>query len=96
MKLVVTARAVREFFNQAAYYELKEGALAERFGNEVAETLEWIAQHPEMPRLRRRGYRRVNLRSFPHHISYVLHDEIIWVVTIAHGLRRPEHWLPLE
>lgn len=61
--------------------------------DEAATVVQWIFRNPEAPRLRRRGYRRVNLRAFPHYVAYVIRGDIIWVVAIAHGHRRPEFWL---
>ncbi len=60
---------------------------------EVAAVVGWISRFPELPRMRRKGYRRVNLRAFPHYVAYVIREETIWVVAIAHGHRRPEFWI---
>jgi len=55
--------------------------------------VEWILRFPEVPRLRQREYRRVNLRAFPHYVAYIIRGDTIWVVAIAHGHRRPEFWI---
>jgi len=61
--------------------------------NEVAEAVGRILRHPELARLRPKGYRRVNLHAFPHYIAYVIRGDTIWIVAIAHGYRRPEFWI---
>ena len=93
MRLVILAEAAREFSESIGYYESKESGLGWRFRTEVVEAVEWIGRNPELPRVRPKGYRRHNLRAFPHYIVYVIREETIWVVAIAHAYRRPEFWL---
>jgi hypothetical protein len=67
-----------------AYYESKEAGLGWRFRTEVIEAVGWIERNPELAGLRPKGYRRRNLQAFPH-IAYVIRDDAIWIVAIAHG-----------
>ncbi len=76
-----------------AYYESREPGLGSRFRDEVVAILDVILRNPEVPRLGSRGYRRVNLRTFPHYVAYIIRSDTIWIVAIAHGHRRPEFWL---
>ncbi|MDQ3313773.1 MAG: type II toxin-antitoxin system RelE/ParE family toxin [Verrucomicrobiota bacterium] len=85
------SRAV--FAASVAYYEAKEAGLGWRFRTEVVDAVGWIGRNPELHRLRPRGYRRRNLRAFPHYIVYVIREATIWIVAIAHAHRRPEFWL---
>jgi toxin ParE1/3/4 len=93
MTLITLDTAEQEFAESVHYYESKERGLGSRFRDEVAAAVNWIVQNPEMPRLRPKGYRRVNLRAFPHYIAYVVRGDTIWIVAIAHGHRRPEFWV---
>jgi len=93
MTLSILQEAEEEFNESVAYYESKEAGLGVRFRDEVAAVVEAILRHPELPRLRPKGYRRVNLRVFSHYVAYVTRGELIWIVAIAHGYRRPEFWL---
>jgi plasmid stabilization system protein ParE len=93
MTLIILQEAEDELNESALYYESKGPGLGTRLRNEVATVVDWIAHHPEVPRLRPKGYRRVNLRVFPHYVAYVIRGDIIWVIAIAHGHRRPEFWL---
>lgn len=93
MTLVVLKQAENEFSKSVSYYESREAGLGIRFRDEVAATVGWIQEHPEVPRIRPRGYRRVNLRVFPHYVAYVIRGETLWVVAIAHAHRRPEFWI---
>ncbi len=76
-----------------AYYEYREPGLGSRFRDEVEAMVDWIQRFPQGPRLRPKGYRRVNLRTFPHYVAYVIRGGTIWVVAIAHGHQRPEYWI---
>ena len=93
MRLVVLGEAEREFAESVAYYETKEAGLGWRFRTEVVEAVGWIERNPDLHRVRAKGYRRRNLHAFPHYIAYVILEETIWIVAIAHAYRRPEFWL---
>jgi plasmid stabilization system protein ParE len=93
MTLIILGEAEEEFAHSVAYYESKETGLGTRFRNEVAEEMQRILRHPELPRLRPKGYPRLNLCVFPHYIAYVIRGETVWIVAIAAGDRRPEFWI---
>jgi hypothetical protein len=93
MSLIVLPEAELEFEESVIHYESKESGLGVRFRNEVALVVDWIEQNPDVPRLRPKGYRRVNLRIFQHYVAYVIRGNTIWIVAIAHAHRRPEFWL---
>ena len=93
MTLIILGQAEQEFAESITYYESKEPGLGWRFRNEVAEAVNRILRHPQLPRLRPKGYRRVNLNAFPHYIAYVIREDTIWIVAIAHAYRRPEFWV---
>ena len=91
--MLTTEEAEREFIESVDYYESRAPGLGLRFRDEIAAMVEWIARFPELPRLRRKRYRRVNLQVFPHYVAYIIRSDRIWVVAIAHGHRRPEFWI---
>jgi plasmid stabilization system protein ParE len=90
MTVDILAEAEREFAESAAYYESKEAGLGWRFRTDA---VGWIETNPELPHLRPKGYRRRNLRAFPHYLAYIIRGETVLIVAIAHGHRRPEFWL---
>jgi plasmid stabilization system protein ParE len=96
MKIVVLPQAANEFEEAAAHYDEKQPGLGQRFRDEVDRYIRWIAGHAEMPRLRPSGYRRVNLKIFPHYLVYALIGETVWILAIAHGHREPEYWIARE
>ena len=93
MTLKILDEAAQEFAESVAYYEFREPGLGLRFREEVATVVDRILRFPEVPRLRRKRYRRVNLRAFPHYVAYIIRSDTIWIVAIAHGHRRPEFWI---
>lgn len=93
MTQITLEEAEREFAASVAYYESRELGLGLRFRDEVEAVVDWICRFSEAPRLRKKGYRRVNLRTFPHYVAYIIRGDTIWVVAIAHGHQRPEFWI---
>ena len=93
MRVVILGEAEREFAESVAYYEAKQAGLGWRFRMEVVGAVGWIERNPEVPRLRAKGYRRRNLKAFPHYLAYIVRGETISIVAVAHGHRRPEFWL---
>jgi len=93
MKLSVLAEAAEELYDASAYYEAQQEGLGRRLEAEFHLHIIWIIRNPAVPRLRRKKYRRVNLKVFPYYIAYVIRDDEIRVVAFAHGNRRPEYWI---
>lgn len=93
MTLIILDEADREFNESVDYYESREPGLGLRFRTEAQSVFERILRNPELPRLRRDLYRRVNFPVFTHYAAYIIRFEVIWVVAIAHAHRKPEFWL---
>jgi plasmid stabilization system protein ParE len=86
-------QAKAELMDAADYYEGELNGLGQRFWDELDRHIAWIAENPELPRLREGGYRRVNLRVFPYYIAYVVRDPVIWILSVAHGHQLPNYWI---
>jgi len=93
MNLRILDEAAAEFADAIARYESIESGLGVRLKEEVQSVVAWIADHPELPHVRSWGYRRVNLKVFPHSVAYLIHSEVIWVLAINHAARLPEYWI---
>jgi toxin ParE1/3/4 len=85
--------AQREFMDGISYYERAVPGLGGRFKDALGRTIRWIADHPDVPRLRSGGYRRVNLWGFPYYVAYVVRGNLLWVLAVAHGSRKPLYWI---
>ena len=73
-------------------YEAKVPGLGVRFRTEVETSCAAIVQFPLLWRLRSGGFRRVNLPGFPYYITYIVRDELILVLAVAHAKRHPDFW----
>jgi plasmid stabilization system protein ParE len=93
MNLVFLSEAKDELIDAIEYYETKQEGLGIRFNTEVDFHLIWILQNPATPRLRKNAYRRVNLKVFKHYIAYIIRENRIWILAIAHGRTKPEYWI---
>jgi plasmid stabilization system protein ParE len=93
MTLEILREAETELNEAVAHYEAIEPGLGIRLKEEVRKTLLWIRDHPELPRLRPKGYRRVNLKVFRYYIAYHIWANKTWVLALAHSSRRPEYWI---
>ena len=91
MRVELHPEADLEFARQIDYYDEREAGLGQRFYHEVISSLNWISSNPTVPRLRK-TYRRVNLKVFPFYVAYVLHEDFIWVLAVAHARKKPSYW----
>jgi hypothetical protein len=89
----VSARGAGRTLRRHGYYESELPSLGQRFWDEVDRHITWIAENPEVPRLREGAYRRVNLSVFPYYLAYTVRDSVIWILSVAHGHSLPEYWI---
>jgi len=93
MQVAFPSPALEELAEAALYYERQRTGLGTEFLEEVDAFVQMIAISPNRPRMRRRGYRRVNLRQFPFYIAYSIEGGGIVVLAIGHAARKPEYWI---
>jgi toxin ParE1/3/4 len=93
MKIEILHEAEQELTEAVAYYEEIEPGLGIRLKEDVRTIIRWIGDNPEIPRLRPKGYRRVNLKIFRYYIPYFTWNDAVWILAGAHGSRRPEYWI---
>ena len=93
MKVTILQQAYKELENAVDYYEGEQDGLGLRMMDEVDNHVTWILKNPTVPRLGEGGYRRVNLKTFPYYIAYMIHEDKLWILAIAHGHRKPEYWI---
>jgi plasmid stabilization system protein ParE len=91
VRIELHPEADAEFAAQVEYYDDQQPGLGRRFYDEAIGCLDWIAEKPMLPRMRK-SYRRVNLKVFPFYVAYVVEGDLVWVLAIAHGHRRPGYW----
>jgi plasmid stabilization system protein ParE len=75
------------------YYEEAEPGLGKRFSLELENTVQRLRDHPETYRVRSADQRRINLKTFPFYLPFILRGETVWVLAVAHESRRPRYWI---
>lgn len=85
--------AQQEFLDAISFYEEARAGLGRRFKEQVDRSVRWIADHPELYRLRPGAYRRINLQAFPYYVPYIVRDRTLWVLAETHGSRKPLYWI---
>lgn len=93
MKKILLQQAHQELISAVEYYEEQQTGLGLRLLDEVDRHIQWILQNPHIPRVRDGGYRLVNLKVFPYYIAYIIREDILWILAIAHKHRHPEYWI---
>ncbi len=86
MKLEILHEAEAELNEAIAYYEEIESGLGIRLKEDVRAVICWIGDNPELPRLRPKGYRRVNLKIFRYYIPYFIWNQTVWILAVAHAI----------
>ena len=93
MKKIILQQAFEELNDAIAYYEEQQAGLGLRLKDEVDQHINWILGNSNVPQLRRGGYRRINLKVFLYYIAYIIREDTLWILAIAHGHRKPEYWI---
>ena len=93
MKKIVLQQAFEELNDAIVYYEEQQAGLGLRLKDEVDQHVNWILGNSTVPQIRRGGYRRVNLKVFPYYIAYIIREDTLWILAIAHGHRKPKYWI---
>ncbi len=73
-------------------YEVRVPGLGVRFREGIESVCAAVIQHPFLWRERPGGYRRVNLPGFPFYIAFILREEHVLIIAIAHCSRHSDYW----
>ena len=93
MKKIILRQAFKELSDAVSYYEEQQAGLGLKLMDEFDRHVNWILCNSTVPRIRSGGYRRVNLKTFPYYIAYIVREGILWILGVAHGHRKPEYWI---
>lgn len=94
MTLPITLRveAEADFDAAFAWYQSQRVGLGVDFAERVQETLDLIAERPELyPRVFR-NLRRATVQRFPYLVIYEIEPERVVVVAVVHGSRDSRIW----
>jgi toxin ParE1/3/4 len=85
--------ALAEFDAAIAYYEGNERGVGLRFHAAVQHAIDIIERHPRIGSPHKTTpLRKFVIGDFPYLLFYLDLDELIWIVAIAHGKRKPNYW----
>lgn len=88
-----------ELIEAGVWYENRRAGLGDVFGSVIAQAVVLIEEQPDRwpiwPGLRHTPpIRRFLLQDHPFAIPYIIREESVVVLAIAHLRRRPGYWLP--
>ena len=91
VQLLINEAAQKEWDRAAAWYELKQTGLGDRFVSTVKVKLESISRYPERYPKRKGNFREASVGIFPYNIVYTFYEKegIITITSIFHTSRNP-------
>src|SRR4051812_26885528 len=81
-----------ELTEAVAYYDGKAPGLGDRFLGEVKSATRLIEKYPEIARIVDLGVRAKVLDRFPYSLMYVVDENELFILAVAHQSRRPAYW----
>ncbi|MGE9267398.1 MAG: type II toxin-antitoxin system RelE/ParE family toxin [Verrucomicrobiales bacterium] len=74
-----------------AYYEAYDPDSVRRLEDEIELTVRTVLANPLLFRLRG-DHRRANLPKYPYYLPFVILDERLIFLAVAHNARKPGYW----
>ena len=75
-----------------AYFDSRREGLGDRFEHELEHTTGLIQERPLIGYRLTRRVRKLRLRKFSYNVIYVIANDEIVIVAVAHHKRRPGYW----
>lgn len=92
MKIRYLSIAESEFDEAIAWYLARSRSAARHFGREVVIVERLLREHPRIGRCVEQDARSLCVNDFPYSIIYLVENNEIVVVAVAHQSRRPGYW----
>lgn len=92
MKYKFHPEAELELGEAVTFYEAGLSGLGGDFSDEVEQAVNVLLDHPELGSRTDNNLRHFVLRRFPFSVVYAAADQLLYVVAIAHGSRKPGYW----
>lgn len=93
MKVIILQQAIEELNDAVEYYEDKQSGLGLKLKEEIETHVNWIVHNPDVPRKRANCIQKSQSENFPYYIAYTIKSEVLWILAISHGYRKPQHWI---
>lgn len=92
MKIRLHSGAKQDFDDAVSHYAAIRPELAERFIRAVNAGFDTIARDPMRWRVVKGKIRRVLTKVFPFTLLYVVRENVIFILAVAHNSREPGYW----
>lgn len=92
MKVKFLQPARYEFREAVRFYERQQSGLGKAFRDEVIATIERIQRFPLGFQMLTDKIRRCQTRKFPYCVIYILENNEIIIIAVAHLHREPDYW----
>lgn len=93
MRLELSLKAIAEARAASRFYEKRVSGLGDRFAEAIQKSVDMIEDAPRTwSRLPGSELRRFVVKGFPYVIHYLVEDNSILIVSIAHTSREPGYW----
>ncbi|MDB9315352.1 type II toxin-antitoxin system RelE/ParE family toxin [Spirulina sp. CS-785/01] len=92
MNVKFLAPARQEFKEAIQYYETQRAGLGQEFSQAVQATINRIVAFPSGWSLLGNNIRRCQTHHFPYGVIYVIEEEEIIIIAVAHLHRKPDYW----
>jgi plasmid stabilization system protein ParE len=89
-RFLETAEA--ELEEAIAYFDRQVIGLGARFQREVENTVALIEEHPAIGAPLTKRIRKFRVRKFKYKVVYVLDNDEILIIAVAHHKKRPRYW----
>jgi plasmid stabilization system protein ParE len=81
-----------EIDEAVAYFDTQRNGLGDRFEQDLENTVAFVTAHPQSGRAVTGRVRKFGLRTFKYNVIYVIDNDEIIIVAVAHHRRRPGYW----
>ncbi|MDR1190289.1 MAG: type II toxin-antitoxin system RelE/ParE family toxin [Verrucomicrobiales bacterium] len=85
--------AKKELRDAVLYYNRQRDGLGAEFNAEVHQLASSLLANHRLYRIRAGEYQRVNMHGFPYYLPYIVWNDVLHIMAIAHASREPEYWL---
>jgi plasmid stabilization system protein ParE len=93
MELIFTTLAHDELVEAKRFYNRQQQGLGDQFKHEAEIASHRILEHPLAWQFEYDPVRRFIFNRFPYKMLYVIREQKIVVVAVAHQHRAPDYWL---
>jgi plasmid stabilization system protein ParE len=93
MKLSFSALARDELAEAKRYYNLQQSGLGGQFQLEAEIAANRILEHPLAWQFEQAPFRRFLFNRFPYKFLYIVENDSIVIIAVAHQHRHPDYWV---